>query len=594
MSRRSLLTYIAVLSLALAALTPGLVPAQRAYAAVTFVTISGKITDAATGQPLVGACVAITAPGGTCQPQFPHTDVNGVYSISLPQGITWTFNFVACDYRTVTRNIVSDQARTENQALMFTGTPKPLPLSGTPTNTVYLPNITKTLGGPTGWYTPFIVQDIDSTASTNLELNFYRFSDGCLITRRIQSGLQPFRSFADVPNNDLDLPNDTQFSVVVRSFGAKVVTVVNEVQGSGDGFEGLAYDGTDGAAGATKVYLPNVTRRFFGYDVPIIIQNLGTGQGHISVDFTSFDTTLRYGLVVLADPRQSAVVDPDFLPGYNGTNNSGLRDGTQYSVVVTSDQPVAVVVNAHNEAGAPVAYSHKGLAVGAATLYAPYAAKNADGVGRFSPVVVQNIGTSSVNPTLAFTPLGGGSPQAFSLGTLLPGTSRAFDPRFALNTSSPCSGASATCLGDGVYSLVATATGGLIAMVVLPVSDVTADAYTASPSASNRVFLPNVTRTLGGASGYTTPIYLQSAGAATGASLKWYRFADGQLVTTQSVTLPAGGGAMIDPRNVGALADDTQYAVVADGVGGTITGIVFEQAYTGGDAAFIYEGFAGP
>ncbi|MDO8506480.1 MAG: hypothetical protein Q7S41_02605, partial [Candidatus Limnocylindria bacterium] len=27
---------------------------------MTFVTISGRITDAATGQPIVGACVAIT------------------------------------------------------------------------------------------------------------------------------------------------------------------------------------------------------------------------------------------------------------------------------------------------------------------------------------------------------------------------------------------------------------------------------------------------------------------------------------------------------------------------------------------------------
>jgi hypothetical protein len=571
----------------------------------------------------------------------------------------------------------------------------PAALGGTPTNTVYLPNITKALGGPGGWVTPFIVQNID-VAPTNLELSFYRFSDGCLIARRIVSGLQSFRSFADIPNNDADLPADTQFSVVVRSFGGTVVSVVNEVQGSGATFQGLSYAGT--SSGATTVYLPNVTRRFFGYDVPFIIQDLGPAQAHATVRFVSFDGTLTYTMNVNADPQQSAVVDPNFLPAWNGSANSGLRDGTQYAVTVTSDQPVAVVVNAHNETGAPVAYSHNGLATGAATLYAPYAAKNADGVGRFSPIVVQNLGTASVSPTLTFTPLvsasgtgyppslandnpcpvlsgfrcytftvtsGGaplpgvclaitsasdpnsvgcpnphyttdaqgvakvgtlaadadvfflypgkatvgpihvtqtgttavsfpsGSQQVFSLGPIAAGASKAFDPRFTLGTTTPCSGASSTCLGDGVFTVVADAPGGQIAMVVLPVSDATAAAYTATPAPSNKAFLPNVTRTLGGASGYTTPIYLQSAGVATGATLQWYRFSDGQLVVTQTVTMSASGGAAVDPRNVAGLSDDTQYAVVATGTGGTIYGIVFELAFTGGDAAFIYEGFPG-
>ena len=580
--------------LVLAAVAIGLVPSQPANAAVTFVTISGKITDAANGQPLVGACVAITAAGGTCQPQFPHTDTSGNYSITLPQGITWTFNFVACDYRTVTRNITTDITKTENQALTYIGSPKPAPLAGTPTNSVYLPNITKTLGGATGWDTPFIVQNVDAANATNLEINFYRFSDGCLITRRIVNGLQSFRSFADIPSNDTSLPNDTQFSVVIRSFGANVVSVVNEVQGVGDAFEGLSYAGT--SAGNTTVYLPNVTRRFFGYDVPFIIQNLGSAQAHVSVDFVSFDTTVRYGIVVLADPRQSAVVDPDFLPAYNGQTNSGLRDGMQYSVTVTSDQPVAVVVNAHNEAGAPVAYSHNGLsAPGAAKLYAPYAAKNAEGIGRTSNVVVQNVGTTAVAPTLTFTPLGGGTPQTFALASIPAGASRAFEALYTNGNSalSACTGASTSCLGNGLFSLTIDAPGGQIAAVVLPFSAATVMAYSAAPTAANRAFLPNVTRTLGGATGYTTPFYVQSAGA-TSVNVKWYRFDTGALVLTQAnITLPTAGAKEVDPRTVLGLSDDTQYAVVVEGNGGQIVAVVKEIAFTGGDAALMYEGFPG-
>src|SRR6058998_3886117 len=71
------------------------------------------------------------------------------------------------------------------------------------TTTVYLPNVTRMLGGPDGWQTPFIVQNIGSN-DTDLEISFYGFSDGSLVAQRHVSALKPGTSFADVPNNDTD------------------------------------------------------------------------------------------------------------------------------------------------------------------------------------------------------------------------------------------------------------------------------------------------------------------------------------------------------------------------------------------------------
>src|SRR5438045_1303334 len=122
-----------------------------------------------------------------------------------------------------------------------------------PTQTVYLPNITKTLGGPTGWVTPFIVQNT-GTIGTTLEVSFYKFSDGSCVARRTVSLLAPGTSFADVPNNDSDLPGDAQFSVVVKSFGSTIVSVVNEQAGTGARAEALSYNGI--SSGATTVSLP--------------------------------------------------------------------------------------------------------------------------------------------------------------------------------------------------------------------------------------------------------------------------------------------------------------------------------------------------
>ena len=561
--------------------------------------IYGLVTDSTTGAPVDQACVTLGPPISCAT----YTDATGYYEIFIPlSGLTWDIYVLKSPYYSQYYSgvfTVNGKTR-KNVALFPTGVPVPgqCPAANTATATqnVYLPNITKTLGGANGWVTPFIVQNTGST-NTNLEVSFYKFSDGTCVTRRTVSNLAPGTSFADIPNNDSDLPGDTQFAVVVRSFGASIVSTVNQVQGSGTQFQALSYTGT--STGANTVYLPNVTRRFYGWDIPFIIQNLGTATASATSSFTSIaspscTTPHTFAKTLSIDPGRSKVIDPNFEAAYMGTAGSGLMDGCQYSVVVAAGQPLAVVANAHSESGAPEAYSHNALAGGAATLYAPYAALGGPG-GRFSPVVVQNVGTSTTNATLEFTPLGGGVARSFTLSNIAAGASLSFDPRYGNgDVSQPlCAGASTSCLGNGEYSIRVTSPG-TVAAVVLPVSGTTAAAYTASLSGQKRSFLPNVTRTLGGANGWTTPIVLQST-TATAVTVKWYRFSDGALVTTQTIAITPVSAVWIDPRTVSGLSDDTQYAVVADGgTTGNITAIVYEQNPAGGDGDMIYEGFASP
>ena len=559
--------------------------------AFTYINIDGFVTDQTTGVPLPGVCIILRASPDACLPTDKVTDAAGHWAVgqALPVIGTQSVWYVKSGYVVGPQNkdTVQESAgtpQTLHHAMVLSpgsSPPPPPPAScnttGSPTATVYLPNITKTLGGPAGWYTPFIAQNI-GTAPTTLEVSFYRFSDGSLVACRKISALAPGTSFADVPNNDLDLPGNTQFSVVIKSFGAPIVSVVNQVQGSGSTSQALSYTGS--SSGATTVYVPNVTRRFFGYDVPLIIQNLGTASGTATASFVSFDGTKTGSAAVSVQPGRSAVIDPNFT--------AGLVDGTQYAVTITATQPVAVVANAHNESGAPVAYSHNGLTGGATTVYAPYAAKNGP-LGRFSPVVVQNLGSASADATLTFTPLGGGTAQTFTLAGLPAGGAKAFDPRFTTGTTTPCTAQSATCLGAGEYSLVVTSSQP-VAAVTLPVTDLTAEAYVAATVVTSKVYLPNVTRTLGGPSGWTTPIIVQSI-SATSATLRWYRFDSGALAITQSVSLVPGSSKWIDPAAVAGLSENTQYAVVIDAAGGTtITAIVYQLA-SGGDNAAIYSGF---
>jgi hypothetical protein len=462
-------------------------------------------------------------------------------------------------------------------------------LSGTPTSTAYLPNITKSLGGPTGWVTPFIVQNV-GTASTDLQVSFYRFSDGSLVTCRKVTGLGTGTSFADIPNNDSDLPANTQFSVVVRSYGAQVVAVVNEHAGSGDRAEALSYNGF--AAGATTVSLPNIVRRFFGYHTPFIIQNLGTGPTVATATFVGRGTEAGATITRTIAAGQSQFIEPNV--------ESSLVDGGAYAVTVKADQPLAVVVNTHNDDPSvlhPVAYATDGIAAGSGTLYGAYAAKNANDYGRtgtMSTLVVQNLGAAATTPTLEFMLLGGGPTTTFTGPSTGSGAAWAFDPRYVngvAGTTLCGTMASPGCLADGEFTFKAFASG-TIAVAVNVISPDSAMGYTATGSPAAKFFLPNVTRTLGGSGGWTTPILLQSV-TATAASVEWRRFADGALVTTQNLTLTPGAGMRIDPLAVASLTNDTQYAVTVTSLGGTVVAIVEELAL-GGENAMIYEGFAAP
>jgi hypothetical protein len=125
------------------------------------------------------------------------------------------------------------------------------------------------------------------------------------------------------------------------------------------------------------------------------------------------------------------------------------------------------------------------------------------------------------------------------------------------------------------------------------VTGTTAAAYTAALQGQAKSYLPNVTRTLGGANGWTTPIVVQST-TATALRLTWCPFS-GAACTTQNLLTAPLTAQWIDPRNVPGLSEDTQYAVLADGgTTGNITAIVYERNTSGGDGDMVYEGFPAP
>ena len=463
---------------------------------------------------------------------------------------------------------------------------------GTPgiaTTTIFLPNITKMLGGPSGWVTPFIVQNVGVKKAT-LEVSFFRFSDGGFVACRKITDLAPATSFADFPNNDTDLPPDTQFSVVIRSFGSDVVSVVNEHQGLGTPArqEALSYNGL--TAGATTVYLPFVARPEAApcsavpqteatcnarWVTTFVTQNFGNADATVTARFQSYDGASTATITRVIAPGRSRFVDP--------TVEAQLRAGRYYSVVLTSTQPIGVIANAHDDApttAAPRGFSYNGIAQPSfGDVFLPYVRR--DGISPrtyANGVLVQNAAAGDATPSLTFRRLGGGGAVTIAApAPIKPGATWYFDPE-----ANPQ-------LAVGEYSLVVS--GGAFAVLDATLAAGAAMGYVGAAGQGNRAYLPNVTRTLGGAQGWSTPILVQSTGA-TSATLRWYRFADGALVARQSVgPFTRGDSLRVDPRNVVGLSDDTQYGVVVDAQGGNIAAVVTELNFEGGDGTMIYEGF---
>jgi hypothetical protein len=616
-------TFVRIAATGLLALSL-LIPYTSPAAAMTG-TITGKVVDSLTGQGIFDVHLYLGIPGAFI---WAHSAADGSFTIDLTpiqySAITqWQVYFVKEGYAIVPTNkffmTTSGYVFGSEPAIVPANFPLVKQLVGprsscadttglqpppTLTQTLYLPNITRNLGGEGGWYTPFIVQNT-GTSTTMLEVSFYKFTDGTCVGRSLVAGLNPGTSYANDPRDTVKnptLPDDAQFSVVVKSYGSTVVGVVNEHQGSGSRAEALSYNGF--TAGATTVYLPNITRRLFGLFVtPFIIQNLGDGVASVQSTFRTFDGTgVPVTISRTIDSGRSKPIDPNSNDFNLGA--PGLTDNKQYAVTVTSNQPVAVVVNTHADAATvanPVAYATDGVTAGASTIYAAYAAKNAAGINRYSTIVVQNLGASAVTPQITFTPLVGsaGTANTYTFGSINPNSSKAFDPRFSFSTQGttnvPCSTGGADCLADGEYSVRITGGASLAAQmnVISDVNGATAMGYAATATPATKFFLPNVTRTLGGANGWSTPIIVQSV-TATGATVEWRRFADGALVTTQTLTIPTGSAIRIDPRTVGGLTDNTQYAVTVNGTGGMVTAIVTELNFEGGDGAMTYEGFPSP
>jgi len=261
----------------------------------------------------------------------------------------------------------------------------------------------------------FAVQNMDSTTAANVTATFYDLSGSIPVgSGAACSNLQPNKScIVDQRASIGGLGGQTNWEgSVVLSSNTQLAAVVNELAGSyvtlGTDFRMDSYNGVGSSESATSVLLPQLLKLHLdpdtgkSYNSTIAIQNTSaSAPAGVTITYKSRSGTTYVHSAITIQPSSSYMIylqNESVLPAYDPVQQSAFYG----SGTVTSNQPIAVVVN-HNAPG--VLNAFQGFDIGAITkkkLYFPQVMKNHVDNGYYwstSLLVMTTAPTAIVNVT---------------------------------------------------------------------------------------------------------------------------------------------------------------------------------------------------
>lgn len=264
----------------------------------------------------------------------------------------------------------------------------------------YTPNVVLAQGKFS--YTAGIqVQNLEATPAT-VTLTFYK-QDGSVDTT-VNDTISASGSKTYFP---LGVSSGFNGAAVVSST-TKVAAVVNIL-----GNNGLAAASYIGASqGATTASLPLLMKGNSGFDTWFNVQNIGTGPASITINYS--DGTSRTDTIPLNGSKT-------FFQSTE-THSQSVFSGT-----ITSNQPI---VTAAIQESSQVMFAYNGFSSGSVNPVMPLI--NTNNSGYITGVQIQNVGTTSTNVTVTYTPSAAGT-ACTETKTINPGSSQTF----ALQAFSP-------------------------------------------------------------------------------------------------------------------------------------------------------------
>jgi hypothetical protein len=222
------------------------------------------------------------------------------------------------------------------------------------------------------WYTTYMIQNLSTTAQAKIVVSYYDGS-GAHVSGADQNLTIPAGGQQTVVQYTDDPTLKGTYSAVVSS-DQPVAVVVNQ-QTAPPGLSYMdstppfsSYSGFD--TGSLQVTLPEVMYNWYGYYTEFFVQNVGGGSANVSIAYYP-------GLAGATGVTDSAAVAQFASKSFSQKNLSslGAPSGTfagrfNGAAVITSNQPVVVVVNEHNE-GAQKLFTYNGFSAGSDMMVAP-------------------------------------------------------------------------------------------------------------------------------------------------------------------------------------------------------------------------------
>jgi hypothetical protein len=434
----------------------------------------------------------------------------------------------------------------------------------------------------TVWRSPFVVQNMGDSQAT-VYVDYYRMSDGAHIASATETfDLEPGRARAVRPylNPDPAL-TDGQYSVVI-SGTRPLAAIVNELATGRE----MAYNALH--PGSQKVFLPNITKQYYGFSTPFYIQNSGEVDAIVTIEFYDFNTGIRIDSatrLVSLTPNASYEYDPMVVA------NSELPTNKQYAVVATAGAGQSIVA-AVNQIGPDTDLAYSSFPSGGPDIYLPNMVKGY--AGYITPEVIQNVGTTTAYVNVEYYgfdgtpyPLAGKKNYELQPGRSLPERPWTYPDNVLPNNKQ--------------YSVVVHGLDGDELVAIVNQNRSLADhkdgsAYNGFNEGTQFVFLPN---TVKGYYGYITPIVIQNVGDATATiTVRYYDFTTGTEWPDAGIkTYALAPGRSVAERpwtySDAVLAPNAQYSVVVEGAPGDLLVAIVNQVKLDSalDNSSAYEGF---
>jgi hypothetical protein len=239
--------------------------------------------------------------------------------------------------------------------------------------------------------TSFQVQNL-SGDTASVEIKFYDATSGDEVSAAtVSDTIAGNSSKLYTQANNEDLPTGFSGSVVVSS--DKQVAAMG-VQKTSNDDDSRQYQGTYGAFSGSQAsdafYIPIVMRAFYGYHTEISVQNAGSSNADVTINYNDGSSDSENGL------------KPGQVVRFDNRDTSGMEDGFIGSAEISANGPVVAVVNQiHPDNLEEQTYEGFSTVNAGDTLYTPVLMRYF--YDYVTSVRVQKIGSGSTDVTIEYS-----------------------------------------------------------------------------------------------------------------------------------------------------------------------------------------------